>query len=526
MKVGTQNALIDRLSFRRDLLTAFYHCVVDGDEPSWLAVRDLAIAIENSHDVGKAFPHAFSSKIQRKLMSTVPPRPIIELSWAKSIEQMKQLCAECAAGFAIFSAASEGPEATITFLLTFSARKPEPLPFSRSYVSNALLERMDESFARVQRRELALLVLPDSDVLDESNWTIEHPLGSGSPNVRYQYAQILDDFASRAIPDFGGYVDFWKALCSNRCRLRRQLCHVLLTLDEVQRDGEDLDAKLEAVNGGAPSQDMDSPLFRYAYHFKLRVMEWIIQLGFQLEVYLPDEYAGMYWLLSSISRRREEQLRQIHEHLQQRAIPWQQNEQRESDAVARSMNFLQTQIELSSGTSNLAEALYTLYTYLHYLHLFPDPASKQPHYDAALRYELRMKPFLTLQDGFKEMFDDYQTVTHPFGDFSMAAADVADRAEPVCSVAEKAAKDVRANFAALKSLGAQKAQARIVEREWAADVSNLTRSTVAVGLAVSALRKAAEEGRLEDLNLHVPKPGERYHDYWIVPKLSIRLSQD
>lgn len=37
------------------------------------------------------------------------------------------------------------------------------------------------------------------------------------------------------------------------------------------------------------------PLSSWAYYHKLRQMEWIIQLGFELDIYQADELAGMYW---------------------------------------------------------------------------------------------------------------------------------------------------------------------------------------------------------------------------------------
>lgn len=454
-------------------------------------------------------------------MSTVPPRPIIDLSWQTSVKQMQQLCDECAAGVDIFTTAAQGPEATTCFLLTFSARCPEPLPFSRSYVSNALLERFNESFAQILRRDLELFVLPASEVLDPSNWTIERPLTPSKPNPRFHFAQLIDEFASRAIPDFGGYIDYWKALCSNRCRLRRQLCHVLLRLDELQRDGEDLDVKLEAASDGMNMEPLDGPLGRYAYQFKLRVMEWVIQLGFELEVYLPDEYAGMFWLLSSISRRREEQLREILQHVTTPDHSNAKPQHRDVDALDRSRSFLGSQIQLAAGNANLAEGLYSLYTYLHYLQIVPGPATSQRNYDPKLRYELRMKPFLTLSDGFMEMYNDFESVTHPFGAFEQGVAHVRDKAQPVCDVAERVAKDARANFSTFRSMGARAAQAEVVKDAWDADVANMIKSTVATGLAVSVIRKAAAAGALANVKLELPKPGNRYHDFWVVPKLSI-----
>ena len=37
------------------------------------------------------------------------------------------------------------------------------------------------------------------------------------------------------------------------------------------------------------------PLSQWALHQKLRIMQWIVQTGFELDIYQADEMAGMYW---------------------------------------------------------------------------------------------------------------------------------------------------------------------------------------------------------------------------------------
>lgn len=376
-----RTALFSRLSFRKQLLSTLSECTTEpGTRRDWSRIATFASEMNESHNLGKAVPAAFSHKIQRKLMSTVPPRPIIEVSWETSLKSVRQLCDECREGAGIFDATERGPEAIKVlakdsvmcdgkltfreaFLLHFSTRKPTLLPFSRSYVSNVLLERYDDFFDRTLRQDLKLLVLPGSSILDESNWTVEQPLTPGTPHPQFEMAQVIDAFAARCIPDFGGYIDFWKALCSNRCRLRRMLCHVLLRLDELQRDGEELDGNLEDIQG-ASDGTTESVLFRWASNQKLQVMEWIIQLGFELEVYLPEEYAGMYWLLSSISSRRASLLLQLHWSATERLrLLDQQQEASDSHnrkAVNESIDLIDVHIQLTRGNESLAEGLYTV----------------------------------------------------------------------------------------------------------------------------------------------------------------------
>ena len=53
----------------------------------------------------------------------------------------------------------------------------------------------------------------------------------------------------------------------------------------------------EPLSGQQPGVEevWSFPLSSWAYHLKLRQMEWIVQLGFELKIYRDDELAGMYW---------------------------------------------------------------------------------------------------------------------------------------------------------------------------------------------------------------------------------------
>ena len=45
----------------------------------------------------------------------------------------------------------------------------------------------------------------------------------------------------------------------------------------------------------ADSQIWSFPLSSWAYYHKLRQMEWIVLLGFELDIYGVGELGGMYW---------------------------------------------------------------------------------------------------------------------------------------------------------------------------------------------------------------------------------------
>lgn len=46
--------------------------------------------IEKQHVLGKSVPEAFSTKLQRRLASTMPPRPIVQPSFEESYGHFKQ----------------------------------------------------------------------------------------------------------------------------------------------------------------------------------------------------------------------------------------------------------------------------------------------------------------------------------------------------------------------------------------------------------------------------------------------------
>jgi hypothetical protein len=47
--------------------------------------------IKKSHALGISVPEAFSTKIQRRLASTMPPRPIVQLSFEEAYTHFKRL---------------------------------------------------------------------------------------------------------------------------------------------------------------------------------------------------------------------------------------------------------------------------------------------------------------------------------------------------------------------------------------------------------------------------------------------------
>ncbi|KAF1990679.1 Mak10-domain-containing protein [Aulographum hederae CBS 113979] len=513
------NALKARISFRTALLIAMS---LDSDPKilvdSWTVVTMILPSIQSSHLLRQDVPDAFSPKIQRRLTSTVPPRPVIVLEFDQALKLMGALCTDSKEAVRINEVGTQSVERLKAFLWAFSSRKPEPLPYPRSLVSDLLFKAINPTVGALFLRDLGELTLPEDMALDPINWTFEAPRSARAPpDPRFEIAQTLDSFTHKSLHDIGGYIDFFRALCSNRCRLRRNLTHVLIALDETQKDAENVDPYLKTLN----PEMINYPLSTWTYHQKLRVMEWIVQLGFELDIFLPDEVAGMYWWLSTISVTRATLLEHILPFLKKRLHRLEGREpsiRGDSEEVKRAVNFVESLSLEARGTYHLSDALSALYIHLSYLHLIPTP--KNPQTIPALRHELRFKPFLTIEPPSPPSFGDLDARIHPLGPYDSPSQDVFTMGELLCKNTAESLKQAKDKFATYKRMGAAAAKWDAVEEAWKKGTGSVAASCVATGIAIEELRRVCKmrKGK-EEVRVELPKPEERYHAWWIVPKI-------
>lgn len=89
-----KEALAIRLSFRHTFLTTVD--IVDARSSDakefWRELFTLIPTLRTSSKLAKSAPQSFSVKLQRKLASTVPPRPIVELSQQSAYEHLERMC--------------------------------------------------------------------------------------------------------------------------------------------------------------------------------------------------------------------------------------------------------------------------------------------------------------------------------------------------------------------------------------------------------------------------------------------------
>lgn len=315
------------------------------------------------------------------------------------------------------------------------------------------------------------------------------------------------------------------------------MTHSIVSYDRLQSDVEVLDNDLHQL-----STDMvNFPLTTWIYHLKLRQMEWVVQLGFEQDIYLPDELGGMYLWLERLAASRVEVLEMLLPFFNQRGQKFVKKKKPARAAkIEEVVLHLQSLLHEARGTQALASALckvspsaakqvfdlnanfLQLYVLLQYLNLVPTP--NRPFSTPALRYELRMKSFLHIQSPALPLFEDFFTALHPYDDYATSAFLPHINGTYLAKAAELSIQEAKREFTGLKSLGAAAAKTTCVEESWKADVGKRLMSVIAAGVEVATVAKACGEitgkeefGRV--YRVETMETGRRYHDWWVVPKV-------
>ncbi|KAG5295998.1 amino-acid N-acetyltransferase subunit Mak10 [Histoplasma capsulatum G186AR] len=609
-----REALVHRLLFRRELLSGLDVDTMPAKQrsiqPFLAALRHLG-RIEKSMHLGKSVPEAFSWKIQRRLASTVPPRPMVHVSAADATAHMTRFCQDAVDVQQILE--YRGPYNLQTFVWALQSRKPQPCAYIRSLVQSLIVNDM-EILGSVDVKDfffdsLAELVLPHNQLLDRRNEEVEAPSDS-----RFQIAKHMDNFVKKAAQPF---VDTYRTTCLNRCRVRRTLCHAIVDWDALQAEAEDFDVHLctltleppIVLHGNEPTYSY--PLSSWAYHEKLRQMRLILQLGFELSIYSPEEMPGMYWYLAHLSSTHLAHLDRIRSCVQaanQRTAPApsrtqsQQRPETNTNTTAAEQHqraFHKTLSLLHRLTTELvaidafAIALHALYVLLSRYQLLQStyiasstpstqthPQRQRPSYSSDhLRYELRMKPFLTISLPELVPFDAFEQESGLVG---VSDADVLERASRAIAEAKRgverclmagASLEVESNQAGsadgdgrdvpdevpdekerkrqpAKMDGKGKSakpepepepdpepRPRLLQDDWTGDMKDSLRACIGASIAIGTVKKAisasapagasnpdGDENHRPKLNLSVdiPPVGSkgRWHDWWAVPRVT------
>jgi hypothetical protein len=553
-----EDALRCRLELRIHLLTAFEPLtlvdMVDKTE-SWTAVLDTLARVNDTVRLGQTRPDLFSERVQRHLASNSPPTPMIKTTWDEAYPRLQQMANDNIEAYRLMTIDSPSPlNLTVSFdcrilanlsKLTkhlaqrfawdFSSRNPQPFTYSRA-VMQGLLFKGAKVLAKTPHLDLLLedirsLVLVGDPLLDPANWQVELP-----SDPRYQSARHIDEFMSKAMDE---YTNIPRMVLQNRCRMRRTFCQSVSILDGLQAEAENADAQLHELSGNASSSPQDHfyPLAAWAYFHKLRVIEWSVQLGFELEVYQHQELAHMYRFLGFVAHTRADHLSHIdlYLHLRKRTRQVNVHKQRKDDHD-NSSDVIATQITTSQATlaflaaqatltADLASALSSLYALCTSLHLIKTPASSEESYSTApLRHEVRMKPYLPIGTPTLPSHSDLDFATSLSATSSITS--VLETISARLASAKKALATVKATS---PDIGHYKG----CEVGFKKEVQGILGSIIAAGLSVAVIKKVVVEemkvkkvgdleGRRDEVDKRIKVEDiaeKRFLSLWAVPKI-------
>ncbi|KAF7885002.1 hypothetical protein EAF00_010820 [Botryotinia globosa] len=513
----TKEALSTRLNFRQAFLKTVdtVESRSQDAKESWRQTQSFISDLASTGKLAKPVPQSFSVKLQRKLASTVPPRPIVVVGQESAYEHLERMCKDGEIAVDILDYTDS--HSLMTFVSLFQARKPQPSVYIRTllqyymFADMVILGKM--SIREVLDDDLASLTLPGNQLLDRINDEVEV-----THDPRFHMAQRMELFRSRAA---NTYVDILRTMCQSRCRIRRTLCHTIVDWDNLQLDGEEIDQELREFTKEKPfidkSLSLDPiyafPLSSWAYYYKLRQMEWIVQLGFELQVYQPDELSGMYFYLNHLCKTRSRHLERIRSEVM-RSYSTRRNESQldptQREEFTNAISFINFSMLEVTSTYGFADALSSLFEALRRLDLIPVPP--RPYGNDVMRYEVRMKPFSTIGLPAPLSFESFTyNVTQPN-----------ETTLDLLLIAGEATAAAKKGFEILSKLNPKDAYCRGSHESWLKDIKDCLKACIFTGISIAAVKKAIEGAGKDDkvkIQVEIPTTGKGYHDWWIVPKV-------
>jgi N-alpha-acetyltransferase 35, NatC auxiliary subunit len=526
------DALLERLKLRIALLKTFMCCLDSMDPSSEISAIIASMeTVDASSDFAEPLPEAFSIKIQRRLASSVPPRPMIVVERTESTTFFQQLLANIGSAFHMFKISYSFDLFTAYWI--FMNQKPEPSVYVRALLQS-FLNIDDHVLGKQTTKDFAVadlksMVLPASLLLDPANEVVENPI-----DTRFRIASQMTQFMHKVSPSF---VNQYRSLCQNRCRLRRLLCHAAIELDNIQADAEDLDGFFQTlVNekplpypaGEAPTYAY--PLSSWIYHYKLIQLQLVVHMGFELSVYATHEYSGMYWYLSHLTSLHLSHLERISYFVSSQSQSQAgQSRELQIKEIQHALSLLYRHFSRLKATDTLASALHRLYVVLqrqgHCTKMSPAYATDE------LRFDLRMRPFQSLSIPEPLTFQEMESLTE-LG--SLVDKEILDQAARLALTSRKAWEEVLKhdwNFNPLQSVasavGSGQKHGSVIEREWKTEVRNSMKACIGTSIAITSVSKALkgsgkDKQSLKDLRVSIPGPedADRFHRWWAVPKIS------
>jgi len=503
-------ALSDRLMARRS-----YTLSVFGEINEWENLIDIARdKLALTHALSEPLPEAFTDKVQRHLATSTPPRPMLEVSYDESQKTWVKLysdIAEAGCLTSIWTRQSPGSLQRATW--AYASRNASTYP--RAVFQDLLFAEGrvagDVSHFDLLLTDLRDLVLAGDSLTDPDSFQIEMP-----SDPRHICSRILESFMDKVIDE---YLNIYRMVCQNRCRIRRTFTQSISLLDELEtRVAADADRE---INAHVSRKRLDTPLGKkvqlnpltsWSRYYKLKTMAETVALGFETDIYLDYEMGQMYSYLAKLAARRNEVIEHIELFLVDRTSQRTKSLDRHYAAEClTSREWLHVLRTETNCTAALASALSTLHNLLLHLRLIK-PAAR-PFAKPQLVYEARMKPYLAVADPRPPSLEGFQQSQR-----------IATTSQQALTSVENEIKQAKTQLTSLKLKSPQDAKHIGTEDRWKAEIKQLETTCVAVSVGVSLLKRTlakygGDVGIVGKMAVAYPAPEKRYHPWWVVPQL-------
>lgn len=504
-------ALESRLLFRKRYLQSIF-----GQYYGWQEMVDLLKGtINDTNPFSQRLPNAFTDKIQRTLATSTPPRPKLELSWKDTCQRWITLCEDVVAATQVTSLwVRQSPAGLHRAMSAFASRQASTLPRvilqDIVFVDGKIAD--DTPHFELVTTDVRDLVLPGDVLLDPASFHVELP-----SDPRHKSSRVMEAFLDGVLDEF---MNTYHILCLNRCRIRRSLTQLIPIFETLEIHSADYDEQLERITA---TQRLDTalgkgsllnPLRTWARFYKLKIMSETVLMGFETEIYLPDEIGPMYWYLSLLLQQRQELLSHIRifTTARQAKLLAQPKSHLLLECVDSLGWYKVIEAELSIF-QHLATALWQVFAILKQQGLITTPCRSFATPD--LLFEARMKPYLVVKDPAPPSREDFASA-------SITTSDAVDQALASTNTEIKLA---RKHLNTLKAMTPQSVRCVGSETYWHKEVKQLETTCVALSVLNTQLSNAVKASQ-GDLNrthsIVLPPVNKRYHPWWVVPQLKAK----
>ncbi|KAK7203475.1 Mak10 subunit, NatC N-terminal acetyltransferase-domain-containing protein [Myxozyma melibiosi] len=301
------------------------------------ACIQMADTLSETHELAVAVPTAFSMAVQGRLECGMPPRPLLEMPFAKAVELYQQLQTGMSDLLRIHEYGSIGD--IVSYFEHFALRLPDELPYVRSQLHQQYLK---------DGRLLGKTTMREAVISDITDLCSPMPSLFEIPSSHPAYA-ALEDFYVQAERCFESYLT---VMSHNKCRLRQRLCGLILDWNALQAVAETIESSPEMVqfslvlqgNPDDPSGGLHPlPLSSWAYYRKLKMMVWIVFLGFELDIYKLDEWPLMLWYVDYLLGITDTHFKRLETVVESMTALHQQQQQQQNTAAKKNRKKKQPQ---------------------------------------------------------------------------------------------------------------------------------------------------------------------------------------